>query len=96
MIIEQIANLFELQKSLGKISLTSDLWSDANLTPFMAVTAHWIEGDVITTPQGPQYKLSLCTDLIGFHHVPGHHNGDHLACAFLYILDQINIADKVL
>ena len=64
-----------------------------NLTPFMAVTAHWIEGEEITTPQGPQYKLTLRADLIGFHRVPGRHNGEHLACAFLYVLD---IADKVL
>jgi hypothetical protein len=85
-----------IQKSLGKISLTSDLWSDMNLTPFMAVTAHWIEGEEITTPQGPQYKLILRTYLIGFHRVPGRHNGDHLACAFLYVLDRVDIADKVL
>lgn len=67
-----------------------------NLTPFMAVTAHWIEGEEITTPQGPQYKLTLRADLIGFHRVPGCHNGEHLACAFLYVLDQVDIAEKVL
>ena len=61
----------------------------------MAVTAHWIQGEEITTPQGPQYKLTLHTDLVGFHHVPGCHDGDHLACAFLYVLDQVDIAGKV-
>lgn len=83
------------QNSLGKISLTSDLWSDSNLTPYMAVTAHWIQGELITTPHGPQYKLNLRADLIGFHQVPGRHSGDHLACAFMYILDRVNIAEKV-
>lgn len=30
------------QDSSGRISLTSDLWSDSNLRSFMAVTAHWL------------------------------------------------------
>ena len=59
------------------------------------MTAHWIQGKLTMTPQEPQYKLNLCADLIGFHHVPGHHNREHLACAFMYILDQIDIAEKV-
>ena len=90
-----LANSTRPQKSLGMISLTSDLWSDSNLTPFMAVTAHWIQGEIITTPQGPQYKLNLRADLIGFHRVPGRHSGDRLACAFMYILDRVDIAKKV-
>ncbi|KIM55092.1 hypothetical protein SCLCIDRAFT_63979, partial [Scleroderma citrinum Foug A] len=28
--------------SLGKILFTTDVWSDPNMTPFMAVAAHWI------------------------------------------------------
>ncbi|KAJ7572573.1 hypothetical protein C8J56DRAFT_741363, partial [Mycena floridula] len=28
--------------ALGKISFTMDMWTDPNLVPFMAVTAHWI------------------------------------------------------
>ncbi|KAF9545852.1 hypothetical protein CPC08DRAFT_589654, partial [Agrocybe pediades] len=30
-----------LQESEGRISFTSDLWSDTNLRSFMAVTAHF-------------------------------------------------------
>lgn len=72
-----------------------DMWSDPNLTPFMAVTAHWIHATVISTPQGKEYKLKLRSDLIGFHHVPGRHTGEHLAQAFLYITDRLNITKKV-
>ena len=61
----------------------------------MAVTAHWTQGELTTTPQGPQYKLDLRADLIGFHRVPGRHNGEHLACAFIYILDRIDITGNV-
>jgi len=41
------------------------------------------------------YKLKLRADLIGFHYVPGWHTGEHLATAFLYITDQLNITHKV-
>lgn len=84
-----------LQSSLGKISCTMDMWSDPNLTPFMAVTAHWIETTPIQTPRGQQYMLKLRADLIGFQRVPGNHTGEHLAHAFLHVLDRIGIASKV-
>ncbi|KAG2352359.1 hypothetical protein BDR07DRAFT_1188577, partial [Suillus spraguei] len=32
----------DLARAQGKISFTSDLWSDQKLRPFMALTAHWI------------------------------------------------------
>ena len=51
--------------------MTMDMWSDPNLSPFMAVTAHWIEAKEVSTPKGPQYEINLRSDLIGFHHVPG-------------------------
>lgn len=72
-----------------------DLWSDPNLAPFMAVTAHWIEMVQVHTMEGVRYKLTLRTDLIGFHHVPGRHTGEHLAQAFIVVLDQLNITAKV-
>lgn len=81
--------------SIGKISVTMDMWSDTNLTPFMAVTAHWIETTIIQTPQGPQHILKLQADLIGFQRVPGCHTGEHLAHAFLFVLKRIGIRSKV-
>ena len=75
--------------------MTMDLWTDPNLTPFMAVTAHWIEVETISTPQGPQFNLRLQSDLIGFHHIPGHHSREHLAHAFIHVLNCIAIAHKV-
>lgn len=72
-----------------------DMWTDKSLTPYMAVTAHWIEATTVQTPAGPQYSLTLRADLIGFLRVPGHHDGEHLAQAFLYIIDRIGIGFKV-
>ena len=75
--------------------MTMDLWTDANLSPFMAVTAHWIEVETVPTLQGAQYNLWLHSDLIGFHHIPGHHSREHIAHAFLHVLDRIRVTHKV-
>ncbi|THH19265.1 hypothetical protein EUX98_g8810 [Antrodiella citrinella] len=57
--------------------------------------AHWIEATTVTTPNGPRTTLSLRSDLIGFQRVPGHHTGEHLARAFMYVLERLVIEDKV-
>ena len=72
-----------------------DMWSDPNLTLYMAVTAHWIEAHDHMGTRGQMYKLNLCTDLIGFIHVPGQHTGIHLKSAFFHIMDRLNITSKV-
>ena len=48
-----------------------DMWSDPNLTPFMAATAHLIKGVAEDTANGPQLTLKHHADLIGFQRVPG-------------------------
>ena len=80
---------------MGKISLTMDMWSDPNLTPFMAITAHWIEGVTEETVNGPKLVLKLRADLIGFERVPGRHSGEHMAHAFLHVTDSLKITNKV-
>ena len=75
--------------------MTMDLWNDPNLTPFMAMTAHWTEGTTAETVDGPKLTLKLQADLIGFQWVPGHHDGRHHAHAFLFVIDWIKIAGKV-
>ena len=61
----------------------------------MAVTAHWIEAVEEKTSSGSKKKLQLRSDLIGFHKLPGHDTGEHLAHCFLYITDRLNITGKV-
>jgi len=68
-----------------------DIWSDPNLRPYMAVTAHWIE----SFKDGKDEHLRLESALIGFREMPGHHSGEHLSTAFIHILDRLNITDKV-
>jgi hypothetical protein len=76
------------------VSFTTDVWTDPNLRPFMAATAHWIETRASLTG-GSQYLLELRSELIAFHILPGRHTGEHLARSFLAILDRVQIADKV-
>jgi len=86
--------LIFLQKLVGKISFTTDTWTDPNQSPFMAVTAHWIEAIDEQLPSGPHKKLRLHSDLVGFHHLPGQHTGEHLAHCFLFITDRLKITGK--
>jgi hypothetical protein len=73
-----------------------DLWLDPNLSPFMAVIAHWIEGVMEEMAHGSTLHLKLQSDLIGFPCVPGHHHGEHLAHVFLHITDHLKITAKVI
>ena len=72
-----------------------DLWSDPNLLPYMAVTAHWLQLVIEETPTGPKLSFQLRADLIGFHRVPTRHTGPHLATAFLHLTDRVSASHKV-
>jgi hypothetical protein len=62
----------------------------------MAITAHWITAAVSVQNPVQRATLTMRADLIGFIHIPGRHTGEHLAHAFLHILDRIHITEKVL
>jgi hypothetical protein len=70
------------------VSFTTDLWSDPDLRPYMAITAHWIE-------LGNLNKLTLRAALVGFLYVPGKHTGHNLAQAFHLAIDSMKIETKV-
>lgn len=91
----KIAQYLTLKNSVGKISLTMDIWSDTNLSPFMGVTAHWIDMTEINTPGGIRTTLKLKAYIIGFHRIPGRHTGQHLAQTLRFIVDRIGISSKV-
>jgi hypothetical protein len=77
------------QASKGQVSITADVWSDQNLRPFLAMTAHWVakvEGGT---------GLQLKTALIAFHRLEGRHDGKTLAEVVLQLLDRAQITVKV-
>ena len=44
-IVRQLTHCFGLQKSLGHISITMDMWSNPELDGFKGVTGHFMEQD---------------------------------------------------
>jgi len=69
------------------------MWSDPDLKPYMAVTAHWLE---LVQTQGGQKKLTLRAELIGFLHFPGTHTGERLAKVFYFILARMGLEKGVM
>jgi len=76
------------QDALGRVSLTSDLWSDPNQRSFMAVTAHWMA-------KGRTNQLELRSALVAFREVDGSHTGDNLGQVLFDIIQDIGITHKV-
>jgi hypothetical protein len=78
-----------VQAAKGQISFTMDIWSDQNLRPYLAITAHWIaELEGMTA-------LQLRMALISFHHLHSQHDGRSLAKVVLQLLDRTGITVKV-
>lgn len=78
----------DLQRSVGRISLTMDLWSDDSLRSFMAITAHFCKLD-------NEGDLRLETQLLAFRHVETDHRGLSLAKVFFDILREYGITEKI-
>ncbi|KAJ8457523.1 hypothetical protein ONZ45_g18279 [Pleurotus djamor] len=88
--------LKELWETMGKISFSTDIWSDPNLTPFMAVTAHWIQGTIFVSHGGrSRYAIRMRADLIGFSHIPGSHTGESICKTFLAVLERVGIKQRI-
>jgi hypothetical protein len=73
--------------AVGKISYTTDIWSSENMTPYMAVTAHWMAQD--------NGHLELKCALIAFQRVWGKHTASNLARILLGVLDRAGTTTNV-
>jgi hypothetical protein len=66
--------------------LTANIWSNASLRAFLAVTAHWIGLK--------DSKLDLKAALIGFHLLKKKHTGRNVAKTILHLTDRAGITKK--
>lgn len=82
------AQLPSPQSSLGRISITTDVWSNTSLTAFMAVTAHYCQKD-------ENGRLELRHRLIAFRHIKGAHTGSRLGKEMVKILQEVGILGRV-
>lgn len=76
------------QSALGAVSFTADIWSDDNLRPFLAITAHWIQ-------RLPGGLLVLRADLVAFSYIPSSHSGPNIAKAALAALERADLLNQV-
>ncbi|KEP49154.1 HAT family dimerization protein [Rhizoctonia solani 123E] len=74
----------ELNKALGHISVTSDLWSDERLRAFMAVTFHYINKDGY-----------LSEHLFAFRRIQGRHTGANVGKALFKVFEEAGIVHKI-
>lgn len=77
------------QNALGRVSLTTDAWSNTNLTSFLGVTAHCIVRDA-----GDGHLL-LQSGLLAFRHIQGSHTGENLARILSGIIHDLGITNRV-
>jgi hypothetical protein len=73
---------------LGRISFTSDCWSDPNLTTFLALTAHFMARDM-------NDQLVLRSHLLAFRVVEDKHDGKNLGRIIFEILKEAVPLGKV-
>lgn len=66
-----------------------DAWSNANLTSFLGVTAHYIIRE-----EGSR-DLLLRSGLLAFRHLRGSHTGENLAGILFEITHETGIASRV-
>lgn len=72
-----------------------DTWTDLDMKSYMGVTAHWVQKHLVQTSYANQEMLRLRADLIGFMAIPGSHTGERLAEIFMFVINRLNIAEKV-
>ena len=72
-----------------------DIWIDFDMKPYMAVTAHWLKKTSLLMSERLQQQVNLCTDFIGFVHIPGTYTGECMAEVFLLVLKCLKITQKV-
>ena len=78
----------DLLKAEGRISYTMDLWTDPNLQPFMAVTAHFC----LRNAAG---SIEYQSGLVAFEYTPGSHSGECLFLQLFKIIDDLGVIHKV-
>ena len=71
--------------STSKIAFTSDMWTSDTGTPYMVLTAHWVNNE-----------WNLKHTIIAFQRLPYPHTGMHIQNVTFKILQDFSIATKAL
>lgn len=76
----------------GRVSYTTDVWTDLWIRPFMAITAHYFAR--VTNEDSGKTEDVWGSQLIAFRHLPESHTGEHLADSFLAVLESLGLVHK--
>ena len=69
----------------SKFSLTCDVWTSKNQLSFFGFTVHYIDDD-----------WQMKQELLAFKYLQGEHDGKSLSVAFIEVLEDFGIADRLL
>ncbi|KAN0135285.1 hypothetical protein V8E53_006850, partial [Lactarius tabidus] len=78
---EAVLNQWRTSFEELKLELSANIWSNANLAAYLALTSHWISQDKSTG------HLTIKAALIGFHRIKKRHTGVNIANTILELLD---------
>jgi hypothetical protein len=78
-----------VQESLGRVSLSIDVWSNGQLQSFLGVSVHWISRHKNTR------QLQLRSGMLAFRHFNGSHSGENMARHLFDLLKRTNLLCKV-
>lgn len=78
----------DLQHALGRVSFTSDIWSDPNLAAFMAMTSHFCARD-------KHGHLYIANQLLAFCVVEGSHDGETIGQLMFDIVKDAGVIHSV-
>jgi hypothetical protein len=76
-----------IQKAVGALHFTADMWSDRHRRSYICITVHWIAYERPTEQAGLVFKSSL----LAFHALPGRHTGPRIAQAVYQLLDRAGV-----
>jgi len=80
--------LNEIKAALGRVSFTADIWSDPNLTSFLAMTCRF-------SKRNAAGRLEVANRLLAFRTVEGSHDGDNIGQIMYDIVKDADTHQKV-
>ena len=84
MLEEDLKHVFDHLPVGRRVSFTFDGWTSASMTPFVAITCHFVTND-----------WKLCRTLLSFAELSGSHNAKNIAKHFYCVLRNFGLTDKV-
>ncbi|KAF5378856.1 hypothetical protein D9615_006941 [Tricholomella constricta] len=87
-IIDCFKTEYKAMNALGRVSLTSDVWSRTSLAAHVAITAHYMA-------MSSDGHLVLRSRLVAFRQLEGSHTGENLAKVLWKVINELQIVERI-